>query len=211
MAEFAAPDSGRPAGKVVLVDFWTYTCINWLRTLPYIRAWASKYKDHGLVVIGVHTPEFGFEKYSRTFAGPSRKCGSSIQLRLTTTTRSGARSGTNMAGPLLHRFARTHSPTPFRRRGVRAVGADDSTAADGRGAGGPRDGLVSVDAAASRWRRTGTTGSPENYLGYARTANFASPGGVKRIGFLLMPRPPLLGPNDGRSPATGRSAERRRS
>ena len=48
-------------GKVVLVDFWTYTCINWLRTLPYVRAWAQKYADYGLVVIGVHTPEFPFE------------------------------------------------------------------------------------------------------------------------------------------------------
>ena len=48
--------------KVVLVDFWTYTCINWLRTLPYVRAWAEKYKDQGLIVIGVHTPEFPFEK-----------------------------------------------------------------------------------------------------------------------------------------------------
>jgi len=49
-------------GKVVLVDFWTYTCINWQRTQPYVRAWAAKYKDQGLVVIGVHTPEFEFEK-----------------------------------------------------------------------------------------------------------------------------------------------------
>jgi thiol-disulfide isomerase/thioredoxin len=48
-------------GRVVLVDFWTYTCINWLRQLPYVRAWAEKYRDQGLVVIGVHTPEFGFE------------------------------------------------------------------------------------------------------------------------------------------------------
>ena len=48
-------------GQVVLVDFWTYTCINWRRTLPYVRAWGEKYKDHGLVVIGVHTPEFSFE------------------------------------------------------------------------------------------------------------------------------------------------------
>jgi thiol-disulfide isomerase/thioredoxin len=48
-------------GNVVLVDFWTYTCINWLRTLPYLRAWAEKYKAQGLVVIGVHTPEFTFE------------------------------------------------------------------------------------------------------------------------------------------------------
>ena len=49
-------------GKVVVVDFWTYTCVNWLRTLPYVRAWAAKYKDRGLVVIGVHTPEFSVEK-----------------------------------------------------------------------------------------------------------------------------------------------------
>ena len=49
-------------GKVVLVDFWTYTCINWLRTLPYVRAWAARYKEQGLVVIGAHTPEFSFEE-----------------------------------------------------------------------------------------------------------------------------------------------------
>jgi thiol-disulfide isomerase/thioredoxin len=48
--------------KVVLVDFWTYTCINWLRTLGYVRAWWDKYADHGLVVVGVHTPEFPFER-----------------------------------------------------------------------------------------------------------------------------------------------------
>ncbi len=48
-------------GKVVLIDFWTYTCVNWRRTLPYVRAWAERYADRGLVVIGVHTPEFSFE------------------------------------------------------------------------------------------------------------------------------------------------------
>jgi thiol-disulfide isomerase/thioredoxin len=48
-------------GKVVLVDFWTYTCINWLRTLAHVRAWAEEYEEHGLVVVGVHTPEFPFE------------------------------------------------------------------------------------------------------------------------------------------------------
>jgi thiol-disulfide isomerase/thioredoxin len=48
-------------GKVVLVDFWTYTCINWIRTLPYIRSWAQTYGSHGLVVVGVHTPEFNVE------------------------------------------------------------------------------------------------------------------------------------------------------
>src|SRR5215475_1943779 len=54
--------SGDLSGKVVLIDFCTYTCINWQRQLPYVRAWATKYKDHGLVVVGVHTPEFSFEK-----------------------------------------------------------------------------------------------------------------------------------------------------
>jgi cytochrome c biogenesis protein CcdA/thiol-disulfide isomerase/thioredoxin len=49
-------------GKVVLVDFWTYSCINCIRTLPYVRGWYDKYKDHGLVIIGVHSPEFAFEK-----------------------------------------------------------------------------------------------------------------------------------------------------
>lgn len=49
-------------GKVVLADFWTYTCINWLRTLAYVRAWADKYEEKGLIVVGVHTPEFPFEQ-----------------------------------------------------------------------------------------------------------------------------------------------------
>ncbi len=49
-------------GKVVLVQFWTYSCINWLRTMPYVRAWDEKYRDKGLVIIGVHSPEFDFEK-----------------------------------------------------------------------------------------------------------------------------------------------------
>ena len=48
-------------GHVVLFDFWTYTCINWLRTLPYVRAWAEKYREYGVVTIGVHSPEFSFE------------------------------------------------------------------------------------------------------------------------------------------------------
>ena len=59
-SEPLTPDGLR--GRVVLADFWTYTCINWIRTLPYVRAWAAKYADAGLTVIGVHTPEFGFER-----------------------------------------------------------------------------------------------------------------------------------------------------
>src|SRR5947209_16007869 len=51
-------------GTVVLVNFWTYTCINWLRQLPYVRAWGEKYTAHGLVVLGVHTPEFALDRKS---------------------------------------------------------------------------------------------------------------------------------------------------
>jgi hypothetical protein len=58
-SEPLTPD--RLRGQVVLVNFWTYTCINWLRTLPYLRAWWDRYRDLGLVIIGVHTPEFSFE------------------------------------------------------------------------------------------------------------------------------------------------------
>jgi len=66
------PDGLR--GRVVLVDFWTYTCINWLRTLPYLRAWADKYEDD-LTVIGVHTPEFGFEHNVDNVVEQSRNLG----------------------------------------------------------------------------------------------------------------------------------------
>jgi thiol-disulfide isomerase/thioredoxin len=61
--------------RVVLVDFWTYTCVNWLRTLPYVRAWASKYADAGLTVVGVHTPEFGFEGEIDNVGAQSRNLG----------------------------------------------------------------------------------------------------------------------------------------
>jgi thiol-disulfide isomerase/thioredoxin len=58
-------------GKVVLVDFWTYTCVNWLRTLPYVRAWAGKYAEHGLAVIGVHTQRSRRTGASRTASTPA--------------------------------------------------------------------------------------------------------------------------------------------
>jgi len=62
-------------GKVVLIDFWTYSCINCLRAVPFVQAWAHKYKDQGLVVIGVHTPEFAFERDSRNVDQATRSLG----------------------------------------------------------------------------------------------------------------------------------------
>lgn len=62
-------------GKVVLVDFWTYTCINCIRTLPYVKQWHQRYKDKGLVVVGVHTPEFPFEKSTANVEGAIKRFG----------------------------------------------------------------------------------------------------------------------------------------
>ena len=62
-------------GRVVLVDFWTYTCVNWLRTLPYLRAWHAKYAAHGLTIVGVHTPEFRFERELSNVVARSRALG----------------------------------------------------------------------------------------------------------------------------------------
>jgi thiol-disulfide isomerase/thioredoxin len=62
-------------GKVVLIDFWTYSCINCLRTLPYVARWHDKFKDRGLVVIGVHTPEFGYERSTRNVSTAIQRFG----------------------------------------------------------------------------------------------------------------------------------------
>ena len=83
-------------GKVVLIDFWTYTCINWLRTLPYVRAWADKYRDQGLVVIGVHAPEFAFEKDISNVRWAVKDMRSITRSRSTMTMSYGAHSGTSI-------------------------------------------------------------------------------------------------------------------
>ena len=69
-------------GKVVLVDFWTYSCINCLRSLPYVEAWYDKYKDHGLVIIGVHSPEFAFEKDPANVAAAVKRLGVTYPVAL---------------------------------------------------------------------------------------------------------------------------------
>jgi thiol-disulfide isomerase/thioredoxin len=62
-------------GKVVLVDFWTYTCINCIHTLPYVKTWYQKYKDQGLAVVGVHTPEFPFERSTKNVVDAAKRLG----------------------------------------------------------------------------------------------------------------------------------------
>jgi thiol-disulfide isomerase/thioredoxin len=141
------------AGKVVLVDFWTYTCINWLRTLPYVRAWAQRYAGR-LAVIGVHTPEFGFE------GNPLNVRRSVQQMKIDypvaiDNDHSIWRAFSNhvLAGPLPHRYARATSLPSLRRRRVPAVGAGHSTGCSPRRASAkPGEGLVSVEGDRGRSR-----------------------------------------------------------
>ena len=167
-------------GKVVLVDFWTYTCINWLRTLPYIRAWAEKYRDQGLVVIGVHTPEYPFEQdvYNVRRAAADMAVGYPIAIDNDYAI---WRAFRNEYWPALYfidadGFIRHHyfgeGDYEQSERIIQQLLAEN-------GVTGLGPDLVTADApgieAAADW---GSLRSPENYLGYGRTENFASPGGA---------------------------------
>ena len=167
-------------GKVVLIDVWTYTCINWLRTLPYVRAWAEKYKDQGLVVIGVHAPEFPFERnldnVRRAVQGHEHR---PIRSRSTTTLRYGARSKTSIGRLFISSMRRVAPPSSLRRGRYEQSERFIQKLLAEAGATGIGQELVSVDArgleAAADWD---SLRSPENYLGYERTERFASPGGA---------------------------------
>jgi thiol-disulfide isomerase/thioredoxin len=167
-------------GKVVLFDFCTYTCINWLRTLPYIRAWAEQYKDNGLVMIGVHTPEFTFEKDLENV----REALSQMRVTYPIAVDS------DLA--VWEAFANEYWPALYfvdaegRIRHHR-FGEDDYERSEmvikqllaEAGVEGVGDELVSVDPSgpevAADWD---SLGSAETYLGYRRTESFASPGGM---------------------------------
>jgi thiol-disulfide isomerase/thioredoxin len=95
-------------GHVVLVDFWTLTCSNWLRTEPYIRAWSQAYRNDGLVVIGVHTPEFSSEHQIGRVRQATKERGIDYPSRSTTTTQFGAPSTPLLAGAVLRRHRRHH-------------------------------------------------------------------------------------------------------
>ena len=120
-------------GKVVLIDFWTYTCINWLRTLPYVRAWAEKYKDQGLVVIGVHAPEFSFEKNLDNVRRAVKDMRVDYPVAVDNDHVDMARvQQPILAGAVFRRCAGARPPSSLRRGRLRTVGNDHSTAA-GRG------------------------------------------------------------------------------
>jgi thiol-disulfide isomerase/thioredoxin len=169
-------------GKVVVVDFWTYTCINWLRQLPYLRAWADKYSGDGLVVIGVHTPEFSFERIADNVRRAVEEMRIDYPIALDNDY-SVWRAFDNHYWPALY-FADAQGRIRHHHFGegeyeqsemvIQQLLAEAGYAAAG-------DGVVSVQAggleAPADW---GALRSPENYAGYARTENFASAGGAVR-------------------------------
>jgi hypothetical protein len=167
-------------GKVVLASFWTYTCINWLRQLPYLRAWAGKYSSQGLVMIGVHTPEFGFEHDS----GNVRRAVQEMRIDYPVATDNNYavwRAFGNNYWPALY-FADAQGRLRHHYFGEGGYGQSEMVIqqllAEAGLAGAGQD-LVSVDArgveAPADWD---DLRSPENYTGYERTENFVSPGGT---------------------------------
>jgi thiol-disulfide isomerase/thioredoxin len=167
-------------GKVVLVSFWTYTCINWLRQLPYLRAWAAKYTSRGLVLIGVHTPEFGFEHDLANVRRAVRDMGIEYPVAVDSDYAVWSAFG-NHYWPALY-FAdaqgriRHHHFGEGEYRQSEMVIQHLLTAAGSADAG---QDLVSVTArgaeAPADWE---SLRSPENYTGYEQTRGFASLGGA---------------------------------
>jgi len=160
-------------GKVVLVDFGTYTCINWLRTLPHIRAWAEKYKDQGLVVIGVHTPEFEFEKNMDNVRRAVKDLGLAYPIAVDNDY-AVWRAFANNAWPALYlidaqgRVRYSHLGEGEYERSEKMI---QQLLAEAGAAGVPRD-LVSVEGrgaeVAADWD---SLRSPETYLGPERAEN----------------------------------------
>ena len=167
-------------GKVVLIDFWTYTCINWLRQLPYVRAWAEKYKDRGLVVIGVHAPEFPFERNVDNV----RRAAAAMKIDYPIAIDNDFaiwRAFRNAYWPALY-FVDAQGRVRYHHFGEGKYEESErfiQKLLAEAGATGIRPDLVSVDArgvdAAADW---GSLRSPETYVGYERTERFAPAGGA---------------------------------
>jgi len=166
-------------GKITLVSFWTYTCINWLRQLPYLRAWAAKYADHRLVVIGVHTPEFSFEHDVANVRAAVRDMHIDYPVAIDNDY-AVWRAFANHYWPALY-FADAQGRIRHHRFGEGEYGQSEMVIQQLLEEAGTTDHghePVSVDArgleAAADWA---SLRSAETYTGYARTGNFASPGG----------------------------------
>ena len=169
-------------GKVVLIDFWTYSCINCLRSIPYVRAWAEKYKDQGLVVIGVHTPEFAFEKSVANVknAVADLKIGYPVAIDSNYAI---WRAFGNEYWPA-HYFIDAEGRIRHHHFGEGDYGESEriiQTLLQEAGEKKVSAGVVLVKASgAEAAPDAGSERSPETYIGYERSENFVSPGGAAR-------------------------------
>jgi thiol-disulfide isomerase/thioredoxin len=167
---------GALRGKVVLVNFWTYSCINSLRELPYMKAWAAKYKDAGLVVMGVHSPEFGFEKDPTNVieAVTSLKVSYPVPI--------------DSSHSIWRAFGNAYWPADYfidakGRVRYHHFGEGEYVESERiiqrllkeNGAAGLDEGFVTVPARGAEAAPSDDIRSPETYVGYARGENFASP------------------------------------
>jgi hypothetical protein len=184
-------------GRVVLVEFLTFTCINWIRTLPYVRAWWGAYRDHGLTVIGVHTPEFLVEQNVDDIR--RRMAAMRVEFPIAIDNDYGVwRAFGNQYWPALY-FADAQGTIRHHRFGEgeyeyselvlrTLLGAAGADIADRERASVDPQG---VEAAAD-WD---DLGSPETYLGYARADSFASPEGAAPDRSREYSSPERLAPN----------------
>jgi thiol-disulfide isomerase/thioredoxin len=185
-------------GKVVLVDFWTYSCINWRRTVPYLRAWTQKYKDRGLVVIGVHTPEFGFEKDLDNVRRHAKE--QNVDYPIAVDSDYGiwqafhnrywpALYFIDAQGRVRHHVFGEGEYEQSERIIQQLLSEAGHTVADRR--------LVTLDArgaeAGADWKNLR---SPETYVGYGRAERFVSPGREVFDQAKVYPAPVRLGVND---------------
>jgi len=166
-------------GKVVLVDFWAYSCINCLRSLPYIEAWSEKYKDSGLVVIGVHTPEFEFEKDPANVQKAVRKFGVTYPVALDSDQAIWS-AFHNEYWPA-HYFLDLNGKIRFAHFGEGDYDRSELWIQEllkERAVNAAPGGEVSVRAqGVEAAPDTGDNRSPETYIGFSRAQHFASPGG----------------------------------
>jgi thiol-disulfide isomerase/thioredoxin len=163
-------------GKVVLIDVWTYTCINWLRTLPYVRAWSEKYQNAGLVVIGVHAPEFGFEHDLANVRRAVKDMNVAYPVAVDNEFAIW-RAFRNQYWPALY-LVDAKGKVRYSHFGegeyaqsekmIQKLLAEAGATAIGRDLVAPTGRAAEAEA---DW---GNLRSPENYLGYERTAGFAS-------------------------------------
>ena len=205
-------DTARLRGKVVLVDFWTYSCINCLRTLPSVKAWAEKYRSQGLVVIGVHSPEFAFEKNVGNVTRAVHDLGVDYPVAI------------DNQYALWRAFDNQYWPAHYlvdARGRIRQVHAGEGDYAQSERAiqqllteagahDVPHDLVASSGSGAMAASDTTDLRTPETYVGYARARAFASPGGLVRDADHAYAAPPHLQPGQwalaGDWTVTGESA-----